>query len=85
MTTNRHGDQTRDLSDTISDLRHTLWALHGLEAVMHPAGHLEVDARGNLAMLIGILTERFDDLLQEAEERWHSTPAATPEPKETQP
>lgn len=74
MATDHHSDP-RDLSDTLSDLRHTLWALHGLEAVMDPAGHLEVDARGNLAMLIGILTERFDALLEEAEERGHSTPA----------
>jgi hypothetical protein len=84
MATDHHSDH-RDLSDTLSDLRHTLWALHGLGAVMDPAAPLDVDARGNLAMLIGILTERFDDLLEEAEERWHSTPAATPEPKETQP
>lgn len=82
MTTPPHGDQARDLEGTLSDLRHTLWALHGLGAVMDPAAHLEGDARGNLAMLIGILTERFDDLLAEAEERWHSTPA---QPEETQP
>jgi hypothetical protein len=68
------------LSDTLSDLRHTLWALHGLGAVLDPAAPLEADARGNLAMLIGILTARFDDLLEEAEERWHSAPAPVASP-----
>jgi hypothetical protein len=75
MTTNHHGDQARDLSDTLSDLHHTLWALQGLGEVMYPDHHLEGGGRSNIAMLIGILTERFEHLLEEAEERWHSTPA----------
>lgn len=85
MTTEHHDGPARDLSDIHSDLHHTLWVLQGLGEVLYPDHHLEGSGRSNLAMLIGILTERFDDLLEEAEERWHSTPAGTPEPEETQP
>ena len=74
MTTDHHGDH-RDLSHTLYDLQHTLWALQGLGDVMHPEHHLDVAGRSNLAMLISVLTERFETLLDEAEERWRRTPA----------
>ena len=75
MTTNRH----RDLSDTLNDLQHTLWALQGLGDVMHPEHHLDVSGRSNLAMLISVLTERFETLLEEAQQRCDSTPGSRPQ------
>ena len=41
---------------------------------MDPDNHLEDGGRGNLAMLIRILTERFETLLDEVEHRVSSTP-----------
>ena len=74
MTTNHHGDQAQDLSNIHDELQRTLWAFQGLGDVMHPDHHLEGGGRENIAMLISILTERFEALLDEAEERWRSTP-----------
>ena len=74
----RHGDQTRDLSDTMTTQR-ILWAFQGLGDAMHPEHHLDGAGRENVAMLISVLTERFETLLKEAEERWHSTPAQAQE------
>ena len=79
MTNEHHGDQARNVSDTLSDLHQTLWALQGLGEVLYPDHHLEGSGRSNLAMLISILTERFETLLEEAEKRWHSTPAQAQE------
>ena len=86
MTTERRDDQARDLSDTIADLQHTLWAFQGLGEVMDPDNHLEGGGRGNIAMLISVLTERFETLLDEAEQRWRTTPAPVPaQPQEGEP
>lgn len=74
MTTDRHGDQARDKSDTLSDLQHTLWALQGLGEVMDPSSQLDRQPRANVSTLISILTERFEPLLEEVEHRWCSTP-----------
>lgn len=80
MTTDRNGDQARDLSDIINDLQHTLWALQGLGEVMNPSSHLDRQPRANVSTLISILTERFETLLDEAEHRWRSTPAPVAAP-----
>ena len=74
MTTEHHDGPARNLSDTLSDLHHTLWALQGLGEVLYPDQHLEGGGRSNLAMLIAVLTERFETLLEEAEERWRAVP-----------
>jgi hypothetical protein len=78
-------DDQRTCNDILSDLQHTVWALQGLSEVMNPAAHLDLQPRANVSTLISILTARFETLLEEVEQRWHSTPAATPEPEETQP
>jgi hypothetical protein len=78
-------DDHRTSTDILSDLQHTVWALQGLSEVMNPAAQLDLQPRANVATLISLLTERFDTLLDEMEQRWRSTPAATQEPEETQP
>jgi hypothetical protein len=84
MTTPPRDDQ-RNCNDILSDLQHTAWALQGLSEVMNPAAHLDLQPRANVATLISLLTERFDTLLDEMEQQWRTTPAATQEPEETQP
>jgi hypothetical protein len=84
MTTPIPHDQARNLADTIHELQRTLWAFEGLSEVMDPSSQLDGQPRANVSTLISILTERFETLLGEVEQRWHSTPAATPEPEEIQ-
>ena len=85
MPTDQRNDQARDLSDTIYELQRILWGFQGLSEVMDPSTQLDGQPRANVSTLISILLERFETLIDEVEHQWHSTPAATPQPEETQP
>ena len=66
MTTDRHDDQARDLSDTLYALRRLLWAFQGLSDALHPDHDLEGEQRANVSYLVSVLAERFSTLLEAA-------------------